>query len=245
MKPLEAVLEVVGELVPGGGVAAVLDEGADVGREVVAAHHHRGGRAHGHAVHDGEVVLEDVVGDRGPVFHVQAVEPAHLGGLALGVAEELEVRDHHVIVELVAVHAHEVHEDKVVVGVAVDDDGGTLGRGGILGGGVDGVQLVAVRVRAGDVLEDALGVQVVVPGHHAGGEGVGLGAGALDVGLAVLGGLEGVVGHEFAGEAAREAVRGEEERGAPKEDAFQCHSLCVVAISGNRWRRTGPATPGA
>ena len=163
-----------------------------------------------------------------PVFHVQTVEPAHLGGHALGVAEELQVRDHDIIVELVAVHAHEVHEDEVVVRVAVDDDGRALGRSGILGGGVNGVELVTVRIRAVDILEDALLVQVVIPGHHAGGEGIGLGAGALDIGLTVLGGLEGVVGHEFAGEAAREAVRGEEERGAPEDDPFQCHSYAVV-----------------
>ena len=153
---VEAVLQVVGELVPGGGVAAVLDEGADVGREVVAAHHHGRGSAHGHAVDHHEVILEDVVGHHRPVFHVQPVQPAHLGGLALGITVVLQVRDHDVVVELVPVHFHEVHEDEMVVRIAVHDDGGALCGGRILGGSIDGVKLVAVRIHAGDILDDPL-----------------------------------------------------------------------------------------
>ena len=107
----------------------------------------------------------------------------------------------------------------------MDDDGGTLGIGRILGRSVYGVQFITVRIGTGNVLEDAFLVQVVVPGHHAGSQGVGLGAGALDIGLTVLRRLEGIVRHELAGEAAGQAVRREEERCAPEDESFQCHSF--------------------
>ena len=121
----------------------------------------------------------------------------------------------------------------------------SLCPGGILGGCIDGVEFVAVRIHAGDILEDPLRVEVVIPGDDARAQGVGLVAGALDVGHAMGLRLEGIVGHEFAGQAAGEAVRGEKDRSRCQEGTFQCHSYRMVVISGRRWRRTPPARPAA
>ena len=196
------VLEVLGELAADRAVAAVFHEALHVVRQLLAAGHHNGGGAHGHAVQHHKVVLEQVVGNINPLHHIQAVLPAHLDLVTLGITVVLQVREEDIVVELVPVHTHQVEEHIVVVPVAVHHDGGAVGLGGIGGRHGAGVQLKAFVIGDPVILEDALGLEVVIPGGTARQQGIGLVARTLDIGLSVHLGGKGIMGHELAGQAA-------------------------------------------
>ena len=177
----EAFLAIVVELPDHGGVAAVLDEAADVFRQRIAAGHHDGRGAHGHAVQHHEVIFEDFMRDLRPLLHVVAVVPAHLDVVALRIAVVLQVREEHVVIELVAVHPNQVKEHDVVVSVTVHHDGGAAGRGGILRRHVAGVYLEVVVSCNGGVFQHAQDLERIVPGRAAGHQGIRFVACALDV----------------------------------------------------------------
>ena len=90
----------------------------------------------------------------------------------------------------------------MVVSVTVDNYCSSLGVCGILCRNVAGVDVLVVPAGSPDVLKDTLGLQAVVPGGGAGHQGIGLMAGAVDIGNAVRVGRKGEVRHELAGHTA-------------------------------------------
>ena len=77
----------------------------------------------------------------------------------------LQVREKDVVVEFIPVHAYKIEEHEVVVSVAMDYDCGALGVVRVLCGNVAGVDVLVVPAGGPDVLEDALGLEAVVPGR--------------------------------------------------------------------------------
>ena len=80
----------------------------------------------------------------------------------------MEVRDHHIVVEVVTVHPHEIHEADVVVSVAMDDYGCALSRFGLACGGENGMEPIAILPGQGRVPEHPAVVKGAVPIGYAG-----------------------------------------------------------------------------
>ena len=173
-----------------------------------------------------EVVTENAMGYLSPLQHVETVEPTHLDGIATGIAVILEVRNEDIVVEIVAIHPHEVEEDEVVVAVAMDHDGGTLGLLRVLCRGIYGVDADVVVAGNYSILQDALLVEGVVPGGTSRKEGIRFVASALDIIHSVGSRSKGVITHEGSySAAAHHENRCQKHCGM---ENFSGHCLCML-----------------
>ena len=132
-----------GKDVAHGGVTTVFDEGAQViGLSVGAAEHHRGGSAHGDAVHhEAEAVgreAEEARGELCPAEHVETVVPSHADVRAGGAAVVAQIGQEEVGVHRAGIHAPDVIHASRGIAVAVYQQGNSLrGTGGAHVAGVE------------------------------------------------------------------------------------------------------------
>ena len=203
----EALLTVGVELLDHGSITAVLDKALDIIGQRVATGHHDRSAAHRDAVKNHKAVVEQLVGDRDPLLNVQTVKPPHLNLVTLRIAVILQVREEHVVVELVPVHTHQIQEYIVIVAISVDNDGRSFSLLGPCGGHIAGMQLLAVPAGRPGVLENTLGLEAVIPCRTARHQGIRLVAGAFDIGHAVRFRPEGKTAHEFACNTGAEGQR--------------------------------------
>ena len=215
---MEHLLQIMLVLVPDRRVAAILDEGPDIFRELLAAGHHRGGAAHGDSVHHEKVVSENLVGLFDEADGIESVQPAHLDGIALGIAVVVEIRDEDIVVERITVHPHQIEEADVIVGVAMDHDRRALGVCRIGGRDIFIVEVAAAFAFEGSVAVGSVAAEGVIPCDDAGIALLHLHAVAFDV-VAVFFGKKGIVAHEFSDHAA----------GHCEYDCNHCRSQCQIS----------------
>ena len=115
----------------------------------------------------------------------------------------LQIRHHHIVVELIPVHLYQIQEDEVVVGIAVHYHRSAFCLGGILCGSVDCVHLESALSDNRSVFEYSRIMQVIVPGNNPGAQRIGFMAGALNIIYTVRGRFQGVIAHELAGQTSR------------------------------------------
>ena len=194
----------MGELVPHRGIAAILHKGTEIRGQILPAEHHRGRCAHGHPMDHQEIITPDIMGHFAPAAHIQAVQPSHLDGPALGQAMIMQIGHHHVVIQAVTVHPHQVQEADVVIGIAMHHHSRSLRFGRTARRCKDGMQPIAVFPDQGGIAKDAAVVQAVVPRDNSGIAGLGFGPVSLQV-VAMFCGEQGIIAHVPAHQAAAHA----------------------------------------
>jgi len=120
-------------------------------------------------VENGEIVLENVVSDIGPLFYIISVEPTHLGVITLGISVILKVREYDIVVEVVAIHTDKIQEYIMVVSVTVYYDCGASCVCRVCCRNIAGVNPVSVKCAVySGIFEDAESLEAVIPGSTAG-----------------------------------------------------------------------------
>ena len=121
------------------------------------------------------------MGHLNPPHQIQAVFPAHLDFISIGIPVELEVRKEDIEIEGIPVHPYQIQEHIVTVPVAVHHNGCALGLRRTGRRHRAGVQLESVFPGGPVVFQDIQRLQAVIPGDGTRHQGVCLETGALQV----------------------------------------------------------------